>query len=168
MKVLDLQCAHGHVFEGWFASEDEFQRQLAARQIECPLCSSAEVAKMLSAPRLNLKGGKAESAAASRGEGEPPAEAQPADKAPAGAVPLAAVPTAALQAAWLQVVRQVMANTEDVGQRFTEEARRMHYGEAPERGIRGQATPEQAAELLDEGIGVLPLPVPAGFKPTLQ
>ena len=64
--------------------------------------------------------------------------------------------------------RRVMASTEDVGERFAEEARKMHYGESEERGIRGQATPAQTEELLDEGIAVMPLPIPAGFKNTLQ
>ncbi len=68
----------------------------------------------------------------------------------------------------MQVVRRVMADTEDVGERFAEEARRMHYGEVSERGIRGQATLEQTEELLDEGIAVMPLPIPPGFKNTLQ
>ena len=74
----------------------------------------------------------------------------------------------ALQAAYLQVVRHVVTHTEDVGERFADEARRIHYGEAEERGIRGQATSEQAEELLDEGIAVVALPVPPGFKSTLQ
>jgi len=68
----------------------------------------------------------------------------------------------------MHVVRRVMAQTEDVGQRFAEEARRMHYGEAEERAIRGQATPAQTEELLEEGIAVMPLPLPPGFKGTLQ
>lgn len=78
------------------------------------------------------------------------------------------MPPAALQAAWMHMVRRVMASTEDVGERFAEEARKMHYGESEERGIRGQATPAQTEELLDEGIAVMPLPIPAGFKNTLQ
>ena len=81
---------------------------------------------------------------------------------------MAPLPPQALQAAWLHMVRRVMANTEDVGQRFAEEARRMHYGESEARGIRGQATAEQTEALLDEGIAVMPLPVPDGFKDTLQ
>lgn len=68
----------------------------------------------------------------------------------------------------MQMVRRVMANTEDVGERFAEEARKIHYGESDERGIRGQATPEETEALLDEGIAVVPLPVPPGFKDTLQ
>ena len=72
------------------------------------------------------------------------------------------VPEPALQAAWMKMVRHVMANTDDVGERFPEEARRIHYGETEERGIRGQASPEETEALLEEGIGVLPLPMPEG------
>ena len=69
---------------------------------------------------------------------------------------------------WLQTVRHLMANTEDVGERFADEARRIQYGEVPQRGIRGQATPEQREALQDEGIDVVPLPIPAGLKEPLQ
>ena len=68
----------------------------------------------------------------------------------------------------MRAVREVMAKTEDVGERFADEARKMHYGEAEERGIRGQATREQTEALLDEGIAVMPLPMPAALKETLQ
>lgn len=145
MKVLDLQCSAQHQFEGWFASEDDFQAQLARGLVECPMCGDTAVAKKLSAPRLNL------GAAPSQGRQE-----------------LMTAPDARLQAAWLKMVRHVMANTEDVGERFTEEARRIHYGETEERGIRGQATPEQTQSLLEEGIGVLPLPIPKALKEPLQ
>jgi hypothetical protein len=73
-----------------------------------------------------------------------------------------------LQAAWMQMVRHVMANTEDVGPKFAEEARKIHYGETEERQIRGQATREETEALLDEGIDIVPLPVPAGLKEPLQ
>lgn len=159
MKVLDLQCSHGHAFEGWFSSEDDFQDQLTRQLLECPLCGDTAVAKMPSAPRLNLSGASAPSS---------PVAAEHATAATHAAAPVAAMPPAALQAAWMQMVRRVMASTEDVGERFAEEARKMHYGESEERGIRGQATREQTEELLDEGIAVMPLPVPAGFKNTLQ
>ena len=159
MKVLDLQCSHGHAFEGWFSSEDDFQDQLTRQLLECPLCGDTAVAKMPSAPRLNLSGASAPSA---------PVAAEHATAATHAAAPVAAMPPAALQAAWMQMVRRVMAQTEDVGERFAEEARKMHYGESEERGIRGQATPAQTEELLDEGIAVMPLPIPAGFKNTLQ
>ena len=68
----------------------------------------------------------------------------------------------------MRAVREVLAKTEDVGDRFADEARKIHYGESAERGIRGQATPEQAEALIDEGIAVMPLPVPAALKETLQ
>jgi hypothetical protein len=147
MKVLNLQCSHAHAFEGWFASEDDFQGQLARGLVECPLCGDAQVTKMPSAPRLNL--GATEPAAPARQE-------------------VVSAPNAQLQAAWMQVVRQVMAHTEDVGEKFAEEARKIHYGETEERGIRGQATREETEALLEEGIGVLPLPLPKGLKGPLQ
>ena len=157
MKVFDLQCVQGHAFEGWFSSEDDFQQQLSTGFLTCPMCGEAHVVKLPSAPRLNLSGAS-----------ERPLPQTVDTQAPATGEPVASLPPQALQAAWLHIVRRVMANTEDVGQRFAEEARRMHYGEAESRGIRGQATPEQTEELLDEGIAVMPLPFPDGFKDTLQ
>ena len=145
MKVLNLQCSLRHSFEGWFASEDDFQGQLARGQVECPLCGDSTVSKMLSAPRLNL------------GAAQP----QPRQD-------VMSTPDASMQAAWLKMVRHVMANTEDVGERFPEEARRIHYGESEERGIRGQASPQETEALMEEGIGVLPLPIPKVLKETLQ
>ena len=145
MKVLNLRCANGHGFEGWFASDDEFMDQNGRGLLECPLCNDRVVSRMPSAPRLNLSGAREEPAA-------PPVPAQPAD----------------LQAAWLQAVRRLMANTEDVGDRFAEEARRIHYGETENRGIRGEATPEERQALHDEGIEVVAIPLPAGLKGPLQ
>jgi hypothetical protein len=144
MKVLNLRCAHSHVFEGWFGSEQEFQDQLARKLLECPMCGDTQVDKLPSAPRLNL--------------GARP-EPQPGTRQD-----VVTVPEAAMQAAFLQVVRQVLASTEDVGERFAEEARRIHYGEAQERGIRGQASAEETQALLEEGISVLPLPIPKALK----
>jgi hypothetical protein len=147
MKVLNLQCSHAHGFEGWFASEDDFQDQLARGLVECPLCGDVQVTKLPSAPRLNL--GAAEPKAAEKQE-------------------VAAAPNPQLQAAWMQLVKQVMANTEDVGERFADEARKIHYGETEDRGIRGQASREETQALLEEGIPVLPLPIPKGLKGPLQ
>ena len=163
MKVLDLQCLQGHAFEGWLSSEDDFQTQHARGLLTCPMCGEAEVAKLPSAPRLNLSG-----ATQARGPSQRPEAPGVAPTQGPPSTDVAALPPQALQSAWLHMVRRVMANTEDVGQRFAEEARRMHYGEAEARGIRGQATAEQTEELLDDGIAVMPLPVPDGFKDTLQ
>ena len=145
MKVLNLQCTHGHGFEGWFASEDAFQDQLGKGLVECPICDSTEVVKLLSAPRLNLGA-----------------------TAPEAKQDVVAAPDAAMRAAWMEMARHVMANTEDVGERFAEEARRIHYGESEERGIRGQATRSETESLIEEGIGVLPLPLPKVLKGPLQ
>lgn len=146
MKVLNLQCAHGHGFEGWFASNEAFEAQRTDGLVECPVCGDTQVTKLLSAPRLNLGSPKAPDKASSP---DLPAEAS-------------------LEARWLRAVREVMARTEDVGDRFADEARRIHYGETAERGIRGQATRAQAEALIDEGISVMQLPVPAALKETLQ
>jgi len=171
MKVLNLSCAQGHGFEGWFGSEDDFQSQRARRLVTCPLCGDPEVSKLPSAPRLNLSGAREPVPVAANSPG-PAAAAPTSHPAAAGASPpapaaAAGVP-AELQALWMKAVQQVMANTEDVGERFPEEARRIHYGESPHRGIRGQATPEERAELADEGIEVVPLPLPPGLKGPVQ
>ena len=152
MKVLNLQCSQGHSFEGWFASQDDYDAQRARGLVSCPLCHDSEVSKMLSAPRLNLGA----------------APSTPATAAKAESTPVTHVAPAQLQAAWMQMVRHVMAHTEDVGPKFAEEARKIHYGEREERNIRGQATREETEALLDEGIDILPLPVPEGLKEPLQ
>ncbi len=160
MKVLDLQCLQGHTFEGWFGSEDDFQSQLGRGLVQCPVCGAGEVSKKLSAPRLNL------GATPPR---EVPAQAEPATQgtAPRDAAGAVALP-APMQRALLEAMRKVVEITEDVGTGFAEEARRIHYGEVPERGIRGQATPEQAAALREEGIEVMSLPIPAALKGPVQ
>ena len=141
MKVLNLRCANGHGFEGWFASDEDFMEQNGRSFIECPLCADKLISRLPSAPRLNISGAS-----------EPVARPQVAD----------------LQASWLESVRQIMSRTEDVGERFAEEARRMHYGEEATRGIRGQASEQERAELRDEGIETLSIPVPAGLKGPVQ
>ena len=146
MKVLNLRCANGHGFEGWFGSEDDFLDQNGRGLIECPLCADRVVTRMPSAPRLNLSGAL------------PPA--------PAAAEPPAAKPD--LQTMWMEAVRHAMANTEDVGERFAEEARRIHYGESDSRGIRGVASAAEREALHDEGIDVLSLPIPPGLKGPVQ
>jgi hypothetical protein len=150
MKVIDLRCQSGHRFEGWFGSDDDFLDQNGRGLIECPLCADKVIVRLPSAPRLNLSGAR---------EVQPPAQTQS---------PVPADESAALQARWLQVMRHVVANTEDVGERFAEEARRIHYGESQERAIRGQASAQEREALQEEGIEVHPLPLPAGFKDSLQ
>lgn len=149
MKVLDLRCAHQHVFEGWFASEEDFLGQCDRGLVECPVCGDASIAKMLSAPRLNLGTVRDEVSATQD---------------------LAVVADTAqtLQAAWMAVARRIVAHTDDVGDRFAEEARKMHYGESKERGIRGKASLAETESLLEEGIAVMALPLPEALKRPLQ
>lgn len=160
MKVLDLLCSLDHAFEGWFASEEDFVAQCGRHLVQCPMCGSSEVRKALSVPRLNLRGAR-EPAMARR---------QPGDDTHSGdtEAPKAERHGHTLEALWLQLARHVMTHTENVGERFAAEARRMHHREIPERGIRGQATAQETEQLLDEGIAVLPLLIPDAAKNTLQ
>jgi hypothetical protein len=144
MKVLVLRCGSDHRFEGWFASDDDFQAQEERGLVSCPICADSHVSRLPSAPRLNVSNLR-ETAA-----------------------PPAPDPQRLRQTHWMRAVRQLLESTEDVGERFPEEARRIHYGEVEERGIRGQATPEAADALREEGIEVFSLPVPAGAKGPLQ
>ncbi|OZI32917.1 hypothetical protein CEG14_18745 [Bordetella genomosp. 1] len=137
LKVFDLECDHGHLFEGWFGSHDDYDSQRARGLVECPVCGSHTVVKRLSAPRLNVAHLRA-----------------PAQPAPAGTPP----DLARLQAEVLRQVRELVRNTENVGTRFAAEARRIHEGDADDRPIRGTATPEERAELAEDGIAVMSVP----------
>ncbi len=155
MKVLDLQCAHQHVFEGWFGSEEDFASQLERGLVSCPLCGDQHIEKKLSAPRLNLRSGKETS--------EPTNQAAVAmSNHPAHAE------LAQLQARMLKAMREIVASTEDVGERFAEQARAMHHGEIERRNIRGNAAPDVVLELIEEGVDVMPLPLLPPTKETLQ
>jgi len=145
MKVLNLRCGQQHVYEGWFASEDDFVSQQARGIVACPLCGDTETVRLPSAPRLNVSR-HAATAEPARGPGT----------------------EMTLQSQWLRAVRQVIESTEDVGERFPEEARRIHYGEVEERGIRGRASREDADALREEGIEVMALPIPAAVKGPVQ
>lgn len=144
MKVLDLQCELAHVFEGWFASEEDFRAQQAGVQIHCPMCGSDAVSKRLSAPRLNF------------GVGSSVADTEGTD------------PAKALQRQWLTACRHIIENTVDVGTEFAAQARKIHHGEATERSIRGQATLQETRALLDEGITVVPVFLPEGLTGPIQ
>ena len=165
MKVLNLQCPYQHAFEGWFGSESDFQSQLARGLVTCPLCGDPAIQKMPTAPRLNLgaSGALPEAASTSREVSVPAAPVgHPAQQV------VASGGAQAGQAEFLKALRHVLANTEDVGERFADEARAMHYGDAEQRNIRGQASRAEAVELLEEGINVMPLPLSAAVKETLQ
>lgn len=136
MIVLNLHCDQQHKFEGWFGSAEDFANQNERGLVTCPLCGSKAVERLPSAPHV------------SRGRTAEPQEA--------------AVASTELQSALLKLMRTVVQNSEDVGRRFAEEARKIHRQEAPSRNIRGTTTAAEARELLDEGVPVLPLPLPPG------
>lgn len=181
MLVVDLHCSQGHHFEGWFASADELSSQKARGLLTCPVCGDHEVIRRPSAPHLNTSGLK-ERASAEAGRtsapqshqvhqtSQSPASSVAASERPAhGSLPPEAQEAmAALQALYLKAVRHVVEHTEDVGERFADEARSIHHGDAPERAIRGQATQEEKQALREEGIDILSMPIPEGFEGPLQ
>lgn len=140
MIVFELECSQRHRFEGWFASSEEFERQHSARAIACPVCADPMVTRV---PSARIKRPKAPA--------EPRRPANPetsAQKPPAQQMTLAAF------------IDHVLVTSEDVGTRFAEEARKIHRGEAPHRSIRGQSSAEETEALLEEGVPVIPLPIP--------
>ena len=161
MKVLDLRCGTGHAFEGWFASEDDYGTQRERGLLDCPVCGNAEVVRLPSAPRLNLSGARAP-------EPAPASAREPATgpAAPASTTELAVHGDAAQR--FVEAVAELLKNTQDVGPRFAEEARRIHYGETEAKAIRGQATAQEREALADEGIEVFTLPVGGPPKTPLQ
>jgi hypothetical protein len=139
MIVYELQCGASHRFEGWFASGIDFDGQKAAGQMSCPVCGDPQIDRV---PAARIQ----------RAREERPAESA---KPPA---PERRRLTPEMIAAF---VDHALATSEDVGERFAEEARRIHQGASEKRAVRGVATRDETAALLDEGIPVMPLPVPA-------
>jgi hypothetical protein len=142
-----LNCVHDHAFEGWFKSGAAFDQQAAAGDITCPVCGDNAVRKAVMAPAVVRSSSRSEQALVPAPAPAPAAEPTP-DQV-----------KAAMFMAMLRKVREhVEQNFDNVGEKFPEEARRIHYGEAEARDIYGQATIEEAKELLEEGITVRPLP----------
>ena len=153
MIVLDLICDQEHRFEAWFASSKAFEDQQTRGLVECPHCASHQVRRLPSAPYVQRSSGRSSAAhAATHAENT----ARPAAPATPG-TPASADPQQVLHSL-IQAIRQAANNSEDVGQRFAEEARKIHYGDAEERAIKGQSRPEEIRALLEEGIPVLPVP----------
>lgn len=164
LKVFDLQCDNGHLFEGWFGSHEDYDSQQARGLVTCPMCQSASIEKRLSAPRLNV-GHFNDAQREAQHEAQRKSADQPAQNATQSTSPvdgnsvIAATPELAqLQAAILVQMREFVSKTENVGERFAEEARRIHEGESDERPIRGTATREEREALAEDGIAVVALP----------
>lgn len=147
MIVFDLSCPDGHRFEGWFSSSEDFAAQREGGLLACPQCGSGEVAKAPMAPAVPRKGSQ-HNRPEKAGEGVPVAGGKPPPEVAAALEKLAAMQADALkQSKW-------------VGDKFAEQSRAMHYGERDAETIHGRATPDEARELIDEGVAVAPLPFP--------
>lgn len=148
-----LRCADGHVFESWFASAETYDRLAKAGGLSCAMCGSEDVAKTLMAPSVAVseKGGKAKPAGDA-------AVAPAAPAAPEHSAPMLSAPNSPLEAALKSLRAKVEANAENVGKAFPRMAREMHAGEAEDRPIYGEATRDEARELIDDGVPVAPLP----------
>jgi len=142
MIVFDLGCDNEHRFEGWFSSSEDFERQHREHLLSCPICSSTEVRRLLTAARVNTRGVE-EAGRRSEQVAQDAGHYANFDGA-----------------RMLKLISHIVENTEDVGRAFAEEARKIHYQEAPERHIRGTALPQEVESLREEGIDVVALPVP--------
>jgi hypothetical protein len=139
--VFDLKCGQTHVFEAWFGSTADYEDQLARKLIQCPLCGDGTIGKAVMAPRLG--------------------SSVVADTPVPVATGSAGVPEMkALLAKMAQLQSKMLEKSEWVGKRFADEARSMHLGDTDQRNIHGEATPAEAAALLEEGVQVMPLPLP--------
>ena len=143
MIIFELGCSQGHRFEGWFSSADDFTRQSEADMVRCPTCDDVHVAIV---PTARVRIGKS----GDRERTAPPVPAEPE--------PTANNVVMSLPSEFVQKLRETIRNTEDVGRRFPEEARKIHYDEVPARAIRGQASAEEAEALREEGIAFASLP----------
>ena len=151
-----LRCDHDHTFESWFQDSSAFDTQVRRKLVSCPVCNSVKVEKAIMAPQIVSKKGR---------EIAPPAQA-PAPTTPtaptapdAGSTPLVMAQERELRAKLKELRDHIVKNADNVGERFPNEARKMHYGDIEHRPIYGEASPDEARALIDEGIEVSPLPV---------
>jgi len=161
MKVYNLACPLDHRFEGWFASEEDCLSQQDKGMLACPVCDSTDISRMPSAPHI-AKSSSTELAVSKTDAGNLSGDVV------ALTGPDHSHLEAQVQAAFLNGMRELMGRSEDVGNSFAEEARKIHYKESPERSIRGQTTLDEAESLREEGIDVLAMPLMPAFKNTLQ
>jgi hypothetical protein len=149
-----LRCERDHTFESWFQDSSAFDAQVKRKLVSCPVCESVRIEKAIMAPRIVSKKGR---------ERAPEQVEAPAAPAPAPAAteatPLVMTQERELRAKLKELRDHIVKNADNVGERFPNEARKMHYGEIEHRPIYGEASPEEAKSLIDEGVEVSPLPV---------
>jgi hypothetical protein len=149
-----LTCGKGHTFESWFRNSAAYDKQAKQKLVTCPLCGSAKVEKDIMTPRLSGARKAAEPAAPSRDQ--MPAESAPNDKTP---VVMVSPQEREVRKKLKELRDHLTKNADNVGQKFPEEARKMHYGDIDHRSIYGEASPDEARKLSEEGIEFHPLPV---------
>ena len=148
-----LRCERGHAFESWFQSSSAYEAQEKRKLVNCPVCGSAKVERGIMAPQIVSKRGRESAEAA-------PATATTTEvAAPAASTPLLMAQERELRAKLKELREHIVKNADNVGERFPNEARKMHYGDIEHRPIYGEASPEEARALIDEGVEVTPMPV---------
>lgn len=175
MKVYNLACPLNHRFEGWFASEEDCLAQQDKGMLACPLCDSPEIARMPSAPHIGKSGSNKEITPSTELTVTQTAATDHSGTNGSISGDVVAMTSgdhsqleAQVQAAFLKGMRELMGRSEDVGNAFADETRKIHYKESPERSIRGQTTLDEAESLREEGIEVMAVPMLPTFKNTLQ
>ena len=148
MIHYSLRCARGHAFESWFQSSSAYEDQEKRKLINCPVCGSSKVERAIMAPQIASRKGR---------ESQAPAPAAAADPSPS--TQLVMTQERELRAKLKELRDHIVKNADNVGERFPNEARKMHYGDIEHRPIYGEASPDEARALIDEGIEVSPLPV---------
>jgi hypothetical protein len=149
MIRYSLRCEHDHVFESWFQDSSAYDTQVKRKLVSCPVCGSHGIEKAIMAPRIVSKKGRERSV---------PAPA-PAETGTATSTPLLMAQERELRAKLKELRDHIVKNADNVGESFPNEARKMHYGEIEHRPIYGEASPDEAQALIEEGVEVSPLPV---------
>jgi hypothetical protein len=147
-----LRCEHGHAFESWFQTSSAYDSQVRRKLVTCPACGSAKVEKAIMAPQIVSKKGRESAAPA-------PAPVAAADVTAPASTPLLMAQERELRAKLKELRDHIVKNADNVGERFPTEARKMHYGDIEHRPIYGEASPDEARSLIEEGVEVTPLPV---------
>ena len=152
MIRYDLRCERGHAFESWFQDSAAYDSQVRRKLVSCPSCGSVKIEKAIMAPRIGRK--KPEATAPVQAP-----EAASTEVSTVPSTPLMMAQERELRAKLKELRDHIVKNADNVGERFPNEARKMHYGDIEHRPIYGEASPEEARSLIDEGVEVSPLPV---------
>ncbi|MBR1144025.1 DUF1178 family protein [Bradyrhizobium sp. AUGA SZCCT0431] len=153
MIRYSLRCERGHAFESWFQSSSAYESQEKRKLVSCPSCGSVKVERAIMAPQIVSRKGREDARAV------PAAEVTSTEGAATEATPLLMAQELELRAKIKELRDHIVKNADNVGERFPSEARKMHYGDIEHRPIYGEASPDEARALIDEGVEVSPLPV---------